>query len=101
MAELSFEPPLSDGQLHAIGQMLAQWALLEAMIDLLVLEPKTNPNPTVDSVPLAMSFTQRLRLWGLAGMRWRPRSAILMLGVRHDRVLEGNACLETSAQADR
>ncbi len=69
MAELKFEPPLSDGQLHAIGHMVAQWALLEAMIDLFVLEPKTNPNPTVDSVPLAMSFIQRLRLWSLASQR--------------------------------
>ncbi len=69
MAELKFELPLSDGQLHAIGHMVAQWALLEAMIDLLVLEPKTNPNPTVDSVPLAMSFIQRLRLWRLASQR--------------------------------
>ncbi len=69
MAKLKFEPPLSDGQLHAIGGMVAQWALLEAMIDLLVLEPKMNPNPTVDSVPLAMSFIQRLRLWRLATQR--------------------------------
>jgi len=69
VAKLNFEPPLSDGQLHAIGHMVTQWALLEAMIDLLVLEPKTNPSPTVDRVPLAMSFIQRLRLWSLASQR--------------------------------
>ena len=67
-----FEVPLTDEHLRAIGHLTAQWAALETMIDLLVFGSEINQKATAGSVPLAMSFNQRLRLWdALAGQHLR------------------------------
>ena len=54
---------LTDQALHAIGQMVVEWARLEAEIERLLFGAIEDWQRPIDELPLMMRFGQRLRLW--------------------------------------